>query len=133
MRRLKLFKPGESPESKLPIQTAALPAVKELLTMAEEYISIGKKTIEPLLKDPTATIVVTDDLKMALFALKEAAEIYEKIKFWSEAIFAWSMLKAVPVDPTMQLDAPNRIELCQRRIEEQLIPHPPARPAYRSL
>lgn len=119
MRRFRLFVSSEPAEP----ESEVLSTATELSTKAEDYISIGKKVIEPLLKDPTVAIVVTNDLKMALFAFKEAAEAYEKIKAWDDAVFAWSMIEAVPVDPKMKWGAPGRIEICKRNL---LTPHPPS-------
>lgn len=122
-----------SAEPELPDQTQMLPAAAELSIKAEKYIASAKMTIEPLLKDPAVTIGVTEDLKKALSDLKEAAEIYEKINSWNDAIFAWSMIQAVPVAPEFQWNASEKIQQCQRHIQPQLIPHPPARPPYRSV
>ncbi len=139
MRRFQLFELTKLTAAQnitgteLPSRTAALPSIASSTIMAEDYITIAKKIIEPLLRNPSQVIAVTEDLQMALFALKEAAEIYEDIKMWGEAIFAWSMIKAVPVDSSMQWDAPNRINLCQRHLQSQLMPHPPSHQAYRSV
>lgn len=134
MRRFQLFGLAKSStpsnavdnaEAELPSQTEVFPAAAELSKLAEECIAIAKKVIEPMIKNPAAPIVVTEDLTMALRALKNAAEMYEEIGAWNEAIFAWSMLKDVPVDSTLQHNASERINLCQRHIQGQLIPHPP--------
>ena len=141
MRRLRLFGLANSAmdavqngcEATLSHQMQALPAAAELLKLAEESITIAKSVIEPLLKNPAVPVEVTEDLIMALRALKNAAETYEEIEAWNDAVFAWSMIEAVPVNSEKKWNASEKIQLCQRHIQAQLVPHSPACPPHRSV
>lgn len=127
MRRLQLFGPVKNANMHNSEQQNAAPELPSVnaasvipgsVMQAEAYLHVGKKVLEPLLKDPARAFAFTPDVAMALVALKKAAEIYEKHAAWDDAIFAWSMIKAVPIDPETGWNAHEQIERCQEKKRE---------------
>lgn len=87
-----------------------------LEAVAEKFLSIGRKLIEPQLKASTQKELSSIEIEKGIAALTYAAEVYEIIGSWGDAVFAWSMIKAVPTDQTILAEAAKRMQACEDKL-----------------
>lgn len=115
--------------------------IQELLEkVAEKFLSIGRKFIEPHLNKPKHTsLAVFQAIEKGITALTYAAEVYEIIGSMEDAIFAWDMIKAAPTDGDIQQKAVERIQKCESKLPAKktgpgvnFFPHPPSSKAASS-